>query len=75
MKSVKEEVKSGVSSGELIKMLNNRLEMNDVTSVTKRDITVDRQARGSVVTVAYEVRKHALGNIDLVISFNDSIEL
>ena len=75
MKSLKEEVESGLAAGEIIRLLNSRLEMNDVTSVTKRDITVDRQARGSVVTVAYEVRKHALGNIDLVISFNDSIEL
>jgi hypothetical protein len=75
LKSVKEEVHSGLAVGEIITMLNNRLEMNDVTNVTKRNIKVDRQAKGSVVTVAYEVRRHALGNIDLVISFNDSIEL
>jgi hypothetical protein len=75
MKSVKEEVHSGLAVGEIISMLNNRLSMNDVTSVKKQNITVDRQAKGSVVTVAYEVRRHALGNIDVVVSFKDSIEL
>ena len=75
LKSVKEEAPSGLDVRDIISMLNNRLSMNDVTSVTKRDIKVDRQAKGTVVTVAYEVRRHALGNIDLVISFNDSIEL
>ena len=75
LKSVKEEAQPGLAVRDIISMINDRLSMNDVTSVKKRDIKVDRQAKGSVVTVAYEVRRHALGNIDLVISFDDSIEL
>lgn len=75
LKSMKEEGHSGSDVREIMSTLDNRLQMNDVTNVKKRDIKVDRQAKGSIVTVAYEVRRHALGNIDLVISFKDSIEL
>ena len=75
LKSAKGEVDSKSASSEIVSLINRRLEMNDVTHVTKRDIKVDRQAKGSIVTIAYEVRKPAIGNIDLIISFKDSIEL
>ena len=61
---------------EIEKHLLNRLSINDVDRVNKKDITVTREGNKYVVTVSYEARVHLFYNIDLVAQFkNDSVEL
>jgi len=55
--------------------LLRRFSINDVSHVSSKNISVTREANKEVVTVQYEVRKPLLANIDVVVSFNDSISL
>lgn len=76
LQSLKEEDDSELSSGQNIKtLLKKRLQINDVTHVTDKDIVIEKQVNGTLVTVAYEVRKNFMGNVDIVVSFKDSVEL
>jgi len=52
-----------------------RLNINAVTSVTKHDIKVYKQADYVKVTVDYEVTRNILGNLDVLVYFNDEIEV
>ncbi len=55
--------------------LLRRFSINDVSHVGRKNISVTREANKEVVTVQYEVRKSLFANIDVVVSFNDSISL
>jgi Tfp pilus assembly major pilin PilA len=75
LKSLKEEERTGLAVGEIISLLDKRFQINDVTSVKRENVKVARQGDKRSVTVAYEVRRPVIANIDLVVSFSDSIEM
>lgn len=49
--------------------------INDVDNVGRQHIKIERKANKRIVTVAYEVRKPLMGNVDIVVNFSDSVEL
>ena len=57
------------------KMLNRRLDMNSIYSLTKDQILIDRRGGVTTVRIKYEERRNIAGNMSLVMSFDDSIEL
>ena len=60
---------------EIRKMLNRRLDMNSIYSLTKDQILIDRRGGVTTVRIKYEERRNIIGNMSLVMSFDDSIEL
>ena len=65
-----------LSLSELEKRLINRLLVNDVEHVTRKNITITREGHKIVITVSYEARVHLFYNLDLVAQFkNDSVEV
>jgi hypothetical protein len=56
-------------------MLLKRLDINMVTDVTKDDIYIDRSNGAMTIEVDYEVREKLIGNLDVVVMFNSSIEV
>jgi hypothetical protein len=60
---------------EIRKMLNRRLDMNSIYSLTKDQILIDRRGGVTTVRIKYEERRNIVGNMSLVMSFDDSIEL
>ncbi|MGD8526306.1 MAG: DUF4845 domain-containing protein [Thioalkalispiraceae bacterium] len=56
-------------------MLLKRLDINMVTDVTKDDIYIDRSNGAMTIEVDYEVREKLIGNLDVVVMFNTSIEV
>lgn len=54
--------------------LLNSFAINDVKNVDRHHILIERHGKVRVVTVAYEVRKTLVANIDFVIKFSDSVE-
>jgi len=64
-----------VSKKEIKSLLLRRFQINDISHVGKEQIKVKSQNSGKLVSIAYEVRKPFIGNIDLVVSFSDSLEL
>ncbi len=63
------------SSQDIKALLNKRLGINDVTSVSDQNIAIEKAGDNTLVTVEYEVRKNFLGNVDIVVTFKDSVEL
>jgi len=60
---------------EIRKMLNRRLDMNSIYSLTKDQIFIDRRGGVTTIRIKYEERRKVVGNMSLVMSFDDSIEL
>lgn len=77
LKSLSEE--SGIAAktnSEIISTLRKRFSIDDVKNVKEEDIFIEREKGGPViVAIEYEVRTPALGNVDMVVSFVDEVEL
>lgn len=57
------------------KTLLKRLDVNMVNDVTKDDIFIERDKGSMTIEVDYEVRENLAGNLDVVVSFNYSVEV
>jgi len=75
LKSLQSEGGGVQEEGNVKTRLLRRFEINDVSHAGRKNIAVTREGNKKVVTVQYEVRKPFLANIDLVVSFSDSISL
>ncbi|MFQ5488406.1 MAG: DUF4845 domain-containing protein [Gammaproteobacteria bacterium] len=76
LKSLQSEAQQAPLSRKEVKdLLLRRFQINDISHLGKEQIKVESRNRGKLVTIAYEVRKPFIGNIDLVVSFKDSLEL
>jgi hypothetical protein len=64
-----------MTADEILQLLTKRLEINDVDSVTPKDIAITRTSTGITVDVKYETRKDLFGNIAVVGKFDERVEL
>jgi len=60
---------------EIRKMLVRRLDINSVQGVTRDNIEIHRSGGVTKVEVKYEQRRPIAGNLDVIMSFDDSIDL
>lgn len=60
---------------EIRKMLVRRLEINNVRHLKKENVSIKRSGGVTTIVIKYEQRRDLIGNLSLVMSFNDSIEL
>lgn len=61
---------------EIISTLTKRFQIDDVKNVNDEHIFIDREKNGRVtVSVDYEVRTPALANVEMVVHFEDEVEL
>jgi len=56
-------------------LLERRFSINDVTNVKREHITIKKTQSDMTIDIVYEVRKPLVGNIDIVIYFNDHLKL
>jgi len=56
-------------------LLLRRFSINNVKNVNKDHITIKKDKNGMTVGVVYEVRKPLVGNIDIVVYFNEHLKL
>jgi hypothetical protein len=76
LESLKQEpLVSRKSLREIRTMLMRRLDMNSVYDMTKDEIIIKRAGGVTKITIAYEERRNVVGNLSLVMTFEDSIEL
>ncbi len=60
---------------EILTTLQKRWDINSVDRVTAaKDVKVSRQGGKLTVQVAYEAVEHIMGNVDVLVTFDDSIE-
>lgn len=60
---------------EIRSMLGKRFDINDVESISSKDVTVLNQGGRLNVGVDYEVRVGVLGNVDAVMTFTHDVEV
>lgn len=64
------------SDKQILDGLLKRFQIDDVVHVTKDEIFIERSGKKSgVIAIEYEVRKTAIGNVDMVVSFEDEVEV
>lgn len=64
-----------MKKAEIKKLLLKRFSINEVKNVTKEHITIKKMKDGMSVSVVYEVRKPLVGNIDIVVHFDEQLNL
>ena len=64
-----------MTSREITSIVMKRLDINLVTDVDADDIYVEKVGDTMTISADYEVRKSMLGNVDIVVSFNKSVEV
>ena len=52
-----------------------RLDINMVTDVSKDDIYIEKDKSGTSVEIDYEVRDNLVGNLDIVVSFDYTVDI
>ncbi len=60
------------SRDEIYKMIRKRLEVNNITSVEKEDIDIQKTVNDVKVTVDYQAKAPLFGNVALAFSFHKS---
>ena len=76
LESLKEEpLISRKSVADIRKMLMARLDMNSIYHLGKENVLIGRAGGVTSVTIKYEERREVVGNLSLIMTFNDSIEL
>jgi len=63
------------SVGEVRKMIQRRLKVNGVYEMNNDAIKIKKEGGVLKVDITYQVTKHMAGNVDVLISFSDNIEL
>ena len=63
------------SNREITKLLFGRFDIDDITSVSREDIIIEKSGGVLTITIDYEIRKPALGNMDMVGKFAEEIEV
>jgi hypothetical protein len=71
----KEENLANKSPGQIWVLLNRRFDMNDVKSVDKEHVSILQRPDQTIVSVDYEVKRHLLGNVGILLSFSDKVEI
>ena len=66
---------SQMSEGQILDRLMKRFQIDNVTSVKEEDIEVSKNGDQVKVIVNYEVRKGFIGNIDLVLFFDNEYDI
>lgn len=65
----------GTQKREIRDLILKRLRVNGVYDFDPSKIAVEKTKRGTQVTVAYEVREHFVGNVDVIMSFKSQADL
>jgi len=63
------------NSGQLTELIRRRFTINQINHINAEAVSITQDAGTYQVQAAYEVRKHWLGNIDLVMSFHRTVRV
>lgn len=76
MKSMKRDLDgSNAGPSQIRTALQRRFDIDNVKSITPRDIKIERAANGYLVKADYESRAQFIGNLYLLVDFDKSVEV
>jgi hypothetical protein len=64
-----------LSEAEIRRSLNRRFNINSIADITQDDITVTKRGKYLKVVIEYEVVRKIIGNLSVLVEFNDVIEV
>ena len=66
----------GKTDKEVLSKLNKSFQIDDVKNVNNEHIFIERNKDGTMkVSIEYEVRTPGIGNVDMVVSFSDEVDI
>jgi hypothetical protein len=76
LESVKQDpLSASKSSRELRDTISKRLDVNNIRHVTRDDIKIVRSGKKTKIQISYEVVRHIVYNISLIMTFDEQVEL
>ena len=66
---------ANMTDDEIMETLFKRFSIDNVDSVKAEDVLISREGGTVQISVEYEVRKQLVGNVDVVVSFFDEVNL
>lgn len=60
---------------EIRRLIERRLDINDVQTVQAKDFKITRQSAHMTIGTEYEVRRPFLGNVSLLVKFHNQVEM
>lgn len=66
---------SSSSPEEIMQRLEKRWDINSVTRVNRKNVTITNTGRGTRVEVAYDATENIVANADVVVHFKESVEV
>lgn len=64
-----------MSEDEILDKLFKRMDIDDVENVKREDVIFEEQDGKLIISIEYEVRSPTVGNIDIVASFIETVEV
>ena len=61
--------------GEIRQLLLKRMDINHIGNFDRENIKIRRSGGVTTINISYEERRPVFGNMDVVMTFNDSVEL
>lgn len=63
------------TKSEIRSLMRKRMSINQITILTSKDVEIEKTSSGNIVNAVYEVREPLIGNIDVVMKFENSVTL
>jgi len=64
-----------MTGGEVTATILKRLDINMVKDVTPEDIYISQEGNSRIIEIEYQVQRNVFGNVDVLIRFNNRIEV
>lgn len=64
-----------MSGGEVTNTIMKRLDINMVKDITRKDVYISQELNMRIIEIEYQVQRNLLGNVDVLIHFNNRIEV
>jgi hypothetical protein len=72
----KDQATKSMTNQEILSALRKSFDIDDVKHVTDDNIFIERgKDKSVVIAIEYEVRTPTIGNVDMVVSFSDEVEV
>ncbi len=63
------------SKGEVLSMIQKRLLTNGIRDMARDSIKIENSDGVLTVNIAYDVRKNMVGNVDVIVTFDDHVRI
>ena len=63
------------TKSDIHRLMQNRFDIEDITAIKGKEVLVEKKAGILTVRAVYDIRKNILGNVDVIMSFDEKVEV